>query len=664
MNRTKKSFASLVAFFIGCAGAFSQQTQSGEPSPGTIQRNDIDKTPVSVNFLQNEKYAATQAGEIFSKYFGQAAGERFELSSTTKTKHGTVVERYQEYLGNYKVEGGTYSIMYDREGKATFLNGNGYHTDAIKSQNKPALKEDEARQYAISAVGAEKYAWQEPGLEKLIKEQKNDKNATYFPKGELVWVEDQSEGSAPRTLRLAYRFSVYAMKPLSNEDIYVDASNGKILFRNSLLHHTDGSATSLYSGPVTFKTSIVSGTRYLWDSTRGSGIKTYNMAGSTSSGSLVTSASSVFPTDVSIDAHWGATKVYDYWLNEQGRNSFNNAGAAINSFVHFGTNYNNAFWSGAEMVYGDGSGLPSGFLPLAALDVCAHEIGHAVCQYTANLAYNRESGAMNEGFSDIWGAIIEDYADPHESDSKAKNMWEIGEEIATNPLRRMNTPNTRFQPDTYGGTYWVNVTTTACVTPAEGNDYCGVHTNSGVLNHWFYLMCQGGSGTNDIGSVFAVTGIGNAKGADIAYQTELMLSSASTYANARTASISAATTLYGGCSAEVAAVTKAWYAVGVGANWTASGAPATTGTNSVCVSSSTTLSNASTGGTWSSSNSAIASVGSTGVVSGVAVGTANISYTTGGGVHGFFYRHCFHYTYGKCNYWYLQHVPWCYSFIN
>ncbi|MBX2907560.1 MAG: Ig-like domain-containing protein [Taibaiella sp.] len=631
MNQTIKVAATVVVLAFSSLNALSQQKSGGGNIPSSIERNEIDGTPVSITFPEIGKYRAGQGKGIIEQHFGKDQGVRFDLLKTTNTKQGTIIEKYQEYIDNFKVEGATYAIIYDRAGNASFLNGNAYHTVAITSGRTPTLKEEAGRELAIKAVGAELYAWQEPGMEKLLKEQTKNGNATHFPKGDLVWVEDQSEGSKPRTLRLAYRYTVYALKPLSNDNIYVDAETGKALYRNSLLHHTDGSGPSLYSGTVSFKTTISGGTRYMWDSTRGGGIKTYNMAGSTSSGSLISSATSVFPSDVSIDAHWGATQVYDYWLNEQGRDSYDDAGAGINSFVHYSTNYNNAFWDGYEMIYGDGSGLPGGFLPLAALDVCAHEIGHAVCQYTADLAYNRESGAMNEGFSDIWGAVIENYADPHESDAKAKNKWEIGEEIAATPLRRMNTPNTKSQPDTYGGTYWVNVTTTACPTPSSGNDYCGVHTNSGVLNHWFYVLSDGETGTNDLSNSYAVTGIGISKAADIAYQTELLLSSSSTYSNARSASISAATTLYGGCSAEVAEVTRAWYAVGVGANWSATGAPATTGTNTVCVSSTTTLSNASTGGTWSSSNTSIATVGTSGVVTGVGVGTVLISYQTGGG---------------------------------
>jgi Zn-dependent metalloprotease len=95
----------------------------------------------------------------------------------------------------------------------------------------------------------------------------------------------------------------------------------------------------------------------------------------------------------------GSRKTYDYWTSVHGR-SFDNAGAAIKSYVHYSSNYDNAYWNGSVMTYGDGTY----FDILTSIDVAAHEIGHAICSNTANLAYQPESGAMNEAFSDIWGA--------------------------------------------------------------------------------------------------------------------------------------------------------------------------------------------------------------------------------------------------------------------
>ena len=237
-----------------------------------------------------------------------------------------------------------------------------------------------------------------------------------------------------------------------------------------------------------------------------------------------------------------------------GRNSYDNAGAKIKSYVHFddtpsdGVGYENAYWNGSVMIYGDGA---TRFRPLTALDVCGHEIGHAVCQSTANLTYSGESGAMNEGLSDIWGASIEAYSVASlgmtSSGVKAKSTYLIGEEIDKQQvaLRSMSDPRSLGQPALYKGQYWYTGTA----------DNGGVHTNSGVLNHWYYLISNGATGTNEVGNSLSVSGMGLAAAAKITFRMEsVYMVASSTYANARTYSIQAATDLYGAGSTQVQAV--------------------------------------------------------------------------------------------------------------
>ncbi len=211
----------------------------------------------------------------------------------------------------------------------------------------------------------------------------------------------------------------------------------------------------------------------------------------------------------------------------------------------YGNNVN-AFWDGTAMTYGDGS---STINPLTTLDITGHEISHGVTEHTSNLNYSNESGAMNEAFSDCMGTAIEFYGKP------ATANWLIGNEIGAT-FRSMSNPNAYSQPDTYLGTNWYS----------GSADNGGVHTNSGVMNYWFYLLSQGGSGTNDNGNSFTVSAQGLAKAAAITYRMNAVyLTSTSQYADARTYSIQAAIDLYGACSNEVIATTNAWYAVGVGA---------------------------------------------------------------------------------------------------
>ena len=298
-------------------------------------------------------------------------------------------------------------------------------------------------------------------------------------------------------------------------------------------------------------------------------------------------AEETFNDDMAIDAHWGAEMVYDYWKARHGRLSYDNANTSIRSYVHYGPAYDNAFWNGSVMTYGDGSGaLQGGFKPLVSLDVCAHEIGHGVCSSTADLVYQSESGAMNEGLSDIWAAALENYALLSVDATLPYQAFQVGEQIdpGNEGLRRMDDPKKFGNPDSYGGTNWVDPN----CTPTLVNDQCGVHNNSGVLNKWFYLVVKGpntttGSpsftddGINDAqenyGMLPGFIGLGFEKAEKITYLMELMLTPNATYADARTASINAAVALYGVCSQEEISITDAWYAVNVGDAFTSCTAP-------------------------------------------------------------------------------------------
>ena len=253
---------------------------------------------------------------------------------------------------------------------------------------------------------------------------------------------------------------------------------------------------------------------------------------------------------------WGTERTYDFYHNEQNWDSYDNNDSPMLSYVHFNlieygySNNNNAFWDGERMTYGDGDGTT--FNPLTVIDVAGHEITHGVTENSAGLVYEDEPGALNESFSDIMGSCIEHYAKPGDF------SWELGDEMSLSGtgFRNLADPNANGDPDTYLGDYWYSGTA----------DHGGVHTNSGVQNFWFYLLSEGGAGTNDNADVYNVQGIGIEAAGDIAFRSLTMyMTSNSEYADARANSIQAATDLFGACSPELIAVTNAWYAVGVGA---------------------------------------------------------------------------------------------------
>lgn len=531
-------------------------------SKGTVTFATIDQSKLSAGGRMEAN------PNLLRNALGMKAEDELKVMQSETDDKGFTHEKHQQYYKGVKVEYGTYTT-HAQKGLISIISGDFKRVTDVSTT--PVLDEKTALKFAMKNVGAESYMWQSASEEAWLKESTGDKNATFVPKGELVICEDFTKGDGTQVL--AYKFDVYAQKPVSRDYVYVNATTGEVIHKNAIIKHVNvtGTAATRYAGTRSITTDQVTSTSYrLRETTRGLGIETYNCKKGTNYSTAVdftdadnswTEYNNTNKDNAALDAHWGAQMVYDYWKNTHNRNSYDNAGAKIKSYVHFDNAYDNAFWNGSVMTYGDGSGTY--FDALTSLDVCAHEIGHAICEKTANLAYQRESGAMNEGFSDIWGACVEYFAAPN------KQIWLIGEDIERRAgkvsLRSMSNPNANSQPDTYGGTYWKVIN---CGTPTQTNDYCGVHTNSGVLNYWFYLLSVGGSGTNDIGSVFSVPAITIEKAAKIAYRTEATyLSANSTFANARTGSIQAATDLYGAGSAEVIATTKAWYAVGVGADY-------------------------------------------------------------------------------------------------
>ncbi len=421
--------------------------------------------------------------------------------------------------------------------------------------SRAVISEAIALQNALSFVGAQNYKWQDADEEAFIKSETNNPNATYYPKGDLVYYSGEDD-LVSSSLRLAYKFDIYAITPLSRKIVFVDATNGDILGNKDLIHETNAAGTAVtgYSGTQNITTDFNANTYRLRETGRGNGIETYNMKKGTNYARSVdfTDGDNVWNNvntaldQYATDAHWGAEKTYDFYKNNFNRNSIDGNGFKIKSYVHYSRNYFNAFWDGSRMTYGDGNST-NGFKPLTSLDVCGHEITHGLTTFTANLNYSYESGALNEGFSDIFGTAIEKYARPLSFD------WLIGADFYT--IRSMSNPNAYNQPDTYLGTKWYTGT----------SDNGGVHTNSGVLNFWFYLLTNGGTGTNDKGYNYNVTGIGIEKAQAIAFRTlTIYLVSTSNFSNARVASIQAATDLYGASSNEVIQTTNAWNAVAVG----------------------------------------------------------------------------------------------------
>ncbi|MCZ6915518.1 MAG: M4 family metallopeptidase [Gemmatimonadetes bacterium] len=216
------------------------------------------------------------------------------------------------------------------------------------------------------------------------------------------------------------------------------------------------------------------------------------------------------------NVHDFAGETYDYFHDTHGRDSYDNLGAALSSTAHYRVNFQNAFWNGMQMVYGDG---------YAVKDVAAHEMTHAVTENAARLEYRWQSGALNESFSDIFAAMVD------------RDNWLIGEDLPNGPIRNMEDPTEFNHPghtDDWRG---------MC------GDNEGVHINSGIHNKAY---------------VNVATAIGKDRAEQIFYRAlTIYLKSQSTFEDARSAALQSAADLFGDGSADAQAVDKGFADVGV-----------------------------------------------------------------------------------------------------
>jgi Zn-dependent metalloprotease len=317
---------------------------------------------------------------------------------------------------------------------------------------------------------------------------------------------------------------------------------------------TIGEADTLYFGTVELATEAYEdGSFGMRDPSRGGNYATDMLDKRNGDGVLFTDDDNFWGdftnldrATVGADAHFGASVTWDYYLITHAREGIYNAGEGVLSRVHFGKDYVNAFWSTACqcVTYGDGDGVTAD--PLVAIDIVAHELTHGVTAATANLIYTGESGGLNESMSDIFATAAEFYA-VSISDTVA-DYW-MGEDVWTpgidgDALRYMDDPTRDGRSIDHYDDYTSNM---------------DVHLSSGLANHVFYLMSEGGphASTGEL-----VTAIGRDKAEQVFYRAlSAYMTPDTDFAGAKTATMDAAMDLYGSETAQL--VGDAWAVCGV-----------------------------------------------------------------------------------------------------
>jgi Zn-dependent metalloprotease len=273
-------------------------------------------------------------------------------------------------------------------------------------------------------------------------------------------------------------------------------------------------------------------------------------------GKLVRSEGVAAVSDITVDeAYDGAGATYQFYMDVFKRSSVDGEGMRLDSTVHYceepGEGFDNAFWNGEQMIYGDGDGVVFGRFT-SSVDVIGHELTHGVTQFEANLDYHKQSGALNESMSDVFGSMVLQYASKQ---TVKKASWLIGAKLFLHPgqaLRSMKAPGTAYDNDQLGKDPQPDHMSKFVKLPdTSRGDWGGVHINSGIPNRAFYEACV------NLGKTHSWEQAG-----PIWYDALCnRLSAKADFAAAKKATSAAATQLFG--ATEAKAIEEAWSTVGV-----------------------------------------------------------------------------------------------------
>jgi Zn-dependent metalloprotease len=500
-----------------------------------------------------------------AKLVRRDAADRFVARDVIVDRKGNEHVRFARTYRGLPVIGGSI-VMHSRNGVAKSV------TQTLKDLGRPNIVPSITQRRAITEAGA-----------------RFGTGFTGTPSAKLVVY---ARGGI--TPKLAYEVRYQGVKKDQTETdmrYIIDAHSGKLLDKWDRVNTAarpgpdgpkcatpvaaTGTGDALYVGEVELGTAQCSNGYQLLDPTRGGG-HTHNMGNRTAglgtpfvdSDNVWGNGTNTNSQTVAVDAHYGIQNTWDYFLEIHGRNGIANDGKGALSRVHYGRNYANANWSDACfcMTFGDGNG--SSVKPLVELDVAGHEMSHGVTSRTADLIYSGESGGLNEGTSDIFGTMVEYYANSPGDEPD----YLIGELVFRQDpnLPYQTALRYMFKPSLDGAS-------ADCWSPSVGG--MDVHYSSGVANHFFYLLAEGavvpdgwGAGTGaDLTPADLVcngntslAGIGRQDAEKIWYLalTGYMVEDTN-YAGARAATLSAATDLFGAGSPQYAAVAAAWDAVNV-----------------------------------------------------------------------------------------------------
>lgn len=405
----------------------------------------------------------------------------FRIRNTTTDALGKTHIKLDQIQDGYKVYGVQVAIHLNEIGEGNIFSGN--YADATKTFKKNmAITKNTALKTVIKDIETQSTIIQFSNeTANLINYHEPVIDTVYYP------------SKITNEYLLAYKITIRA-NYIDHYEYLLDAVTGKIIKRINkactLYGPASTNAVDLNGQAVPVNSYSTNGKYYLWDVTKpmfrnttNGVIRTWDGLGTNENNlsySEITSADNTWLDQRAVSAHFNAGKVYDYFYNAHSRNSIDNNGKNLISFINIkdvdNTELDNAYYSYPFMLYGNGK---KHFKPLAgSLDVAAHEITHAVTDFSAQLVYEFQSGALSESFSDIFGAMVD------------SSNWLIGEQIVKPAYFPSGALRSLADPHNGGGNNWQPKHMNEYVFLSQDQDNGGVHANSGITNHAFYLLAN------------------------------------------------------------------------------------------------------------------------------------------------------------------------------
>lgn len=507
------------------------------------------------NFIQkynNNKLFEVQSKQVSADIFFETYKVNLGLNKYTtfkevksfKTKDHFSRIKYKQYYKKLEVVGGNYTLHLKDE---TLQKATGNLLPFVNVSTQPSLTFEEVKTQISDQLDV---SMKSLGYWLELK----DIHVHFHNKGLIVI--DNSFPDFSGNYSLAYNVAAVTHGEVPfNEDIFINAHTGKLInhFSNIHVHNTPGIVKTKYYGEQNVIIDSIAPNEYLLqDLSRGDGVITLDSELDVfENNSKYWDLENENQDEVAGDLHYCASSFYDMMDDHFEWSGIDGEGGELITVAHAGGKFLvNAYWDGRRARFGNGD--CDRYSPLTTLDIVGHEFAHGLTDYTSDLVYRNESGALNESMSDIFGKALEYYYD------RENFNWLIGDRIRLNDnvnvIRSMEDPLVRNDPKFYKGQSWWT----------SAGDNGGVHSNSGVLNHWFYLLVNGGQGVNEVGENYDIMPVSFDDAMQIVFNMQrVYLTVNSNYFDALIAGVESAKDIFGENSDQYFSVVEAWKAVGL-----------------------------------------------------------------------------------------------------